>query len=162
MVKGTSPDGRHYFPAFPYPSYQRMRVADIRDLFAYIKTLAPIAGKAPAHQVAFPYNIRRLLGGWKFLFLDGKPFEPDASKSAEWNRGAYLVEAPAHCAECHSPRNPLGGIVQAQRYAGGPNPDGEGWVPNITQKGLGEWSERTSPICWRPAIRRNSIRSAAT
>jgi mono/diheme cytochrome c family protein len=142
MIKGTSPDGRHYFPAFPYPSYQRMRVADIRDLFAYIKTLAPIAGRAPAHQVAFPYNIRRLLGGWKFLFLDGKPFEPDASKSAEWNRGAYLVEAPAHCAECHSPRNPLGGIVRAQRYAGGPNPDGEGWVPNITQKGLGEWSEK--------------------
>lgn len=142
MVKGTSPDGRHYFPAFPYPSYQRMATADVRDLFAYLKTLAPVPGRAGDHAVAFPYNIRRLLGGWKFLFLDGAPFRPDPAKPAEWNRGAYLVEGPAHCAECHSPRNALGGIVAAQRYAGGPNPDGEGWVPNITQKTLGEWSDK--------------------
>ncbi len=142
MQKGTSPDGRHYFPAFPYPTYQHMRVGDVRDLFAYLKTLAPVAGRAPEHTVAFPYNIRRTLGGWKFLFLDGKPFEPNSAKPAEWNRGAYLVEAAAHCAECHSPRNALGGIVEKQRYAGGPNPDGDGWVPNITQKGLGEWSDK--------------------
>jgi mono/diheme cytochrome c family protein len=142
MQKGTSPDGRHYFPAFPYPSYQRMAVNDVRDLFGFLKTLPPVAGRAPEHTVAFPYNMRRLLGGWKFLFLDGQPFRPDPSKPAEWNRGAYLVEAAAHCAECHSPRNALGGIVAAQRYAGGPNPEGEGWVPNITQKGLGEWSDK--------------------
>ena len=88
------------------------------------------------HDVPFPFNVRRTLGGWKFLFLDGKPFQPDPSKSAQWNRGAYLVNGPGHCAECHSPRNLLGGIVAAQRFAGGPNPEGEGWVPNITQKGL--------------------------
>src|SRR4051812_34783623 len=141
MTKGTSPDGRHYFPAFPYTSYQRMRVDDVRDLFAHLKTLPAMQGRVRDHDVPFPFNMRRTLGGWKFLFLDGKPFQSDASKSAQWNRGAYLVSAPGHCAECHSPRNALGGIIAAQRFAGGPNPEGEGWVPNITQKGLGDYSE---------------------
>ena len=142
VLKGTSPSGAHYFPAFPYASYQHAKVDDIRDLFAYLKTLAAVSGKPPGHDVPFPFNIRRTLGGWKFLFLDGKPFVPDASRSAQWNRGAYLVNGLGHCAECHSPRNFLGGIVEAQRFAGGPNPEGEGWVPNITQKGLAEWSAK--------------------
>ena len=140
MQKGTSPDGRHYYPAFPYTSYQRMRIEDVRDLFAHIKTLPAVQGKVRDHDVPFPFNVRRTLGGWKFLFLDGKPFQPDPSRSAQWNRGAYLVNGPGHCAECHSPRNPLGGIVAGQRFAGGPNPEGEGWVPNITQQALGDYS----------------------
>jgi mono/diheme cytochrome c family protein len=142
MTKGTSPDGRHYFPAFPYTSYQRMRIEDVRDLFAHLKTLLPVKGRVRDHDVPFPFNVRRTLGAWKLLFLDGKPFQPDATKSAQWNRGAYLVNAPGHCAECHSPRNVLGGIIQAQRFAGGPNPEGEGWIPNITQKALGDYSEQ--------------------
>ena len=136
MLKGTSPDGRHYFPAFPYTSYQRMTLDDVRDLFAYLKTLPPVQGQSKPHDVPFPFNIRRTLGGWKFLFLAGKPFAPDPSKDAVWNRGAYLVNGPGHCAECHSPRNFLGGIIASQRFAGGPEPGGEGFVPNITQKGL--------------------------
>ena len=140
MLKGTSPDGRHYFPAFPYTSYRLMRVEDVRDLFAHIKTLPAVQGRVRGHDVPFPFNVRRSLGGWKFLFLDGKPFQPDASKSAQWNRGAYLVNGPGHCAECHSPRNLLGGIIESQRFAGGPNPEGEGWVPNITQKALADYS----------------------
>ena len=89
----------------------------------------------------FPFNIRRTLGGWKLLFLDGEPFKPDAAKDAAWNRGAYLVNGPGHCAECHSPRNLLGGIKRGQRFAGGPSPEGgDGWVPNITQHGLSAWS----------------------
>jgi mono/diheme cytochrome c family protein len=136
MVKGTSPDGRHYFPAFPYTSYQRIGTGDLRDLFAYLKTLPAVQDKSKPHDVPFPFNIRRTLGGWKFLFLDGKPFEGNPSKDAVWNRGAYLVNGPGHCAECHSPRNILGGIIASQRFAGGPSPDGEGFVPNITQKGL--------------------------
>ena len=140
VLKGTSPSGAHYFPAFPYTSYQHAKVEDVRDLFAYLKTLAPVGGKVRDHDVPFPFNIRRNVGGWKFLFMDGKPFIADASRSSQWNRGAYLVNSLGHCAECHSPRNFLGGIVDAQRFAGGPNPEGEGWVPNITQKGLGEWS----------------------
>ena len=142
VTKGTSPARTHYFPAFPYTSYQHAKVEDVRDLFAWLKTLPPVAGKVRDHEVAFPFNIRRDLGIWKLLFMDGKPFTPEPARSVQWNRGAYLVNALGHCAECHSPRNVLGGIIAAQRFAGGPNPEGEGWVPNITQKGLGDWSEK--------------------
>src|SRR5438477_6499913 len=141
VQKGTSPLGEHYYPAFPYASYQRAGVDDIRDIFAYLKTLAPVPGHVRDHDMPFPFNIRRTVGMWKLFFLDGKPFVPDAAHSATWNRGAYLVNGLGHCAECHSPRNLLGGIVEAQRFAGGPNPAGEGFVPNITQKGLSAWSE---------------------
>jgi mono/diheme cytochrome c family protein len=142
LLKGTSPEGTHYFPALPYTSYQHAKLDDVRDLFAYLKTLTPVAGRVRDHDVPFPFNIRRDVGVWKWLFMDGKPFTADPAHSAQWNRGAYLVNGPGHCAECHSPRNFLGGIVSAQRFAGGPNPEGEGWVPNITQKGLADWSAK--------------------
>jgi mono/diheme cytochrome c family protein len=140
VTKGISPAGTHYYPAFPYPSYAHAKVEDIRDLFGYLKTLAPVPGKVRDHDVRFPFDIRRNIGIWKWLFMNGKPFVPDVARSAQWNRGAYLVNSLGHCAECHSPRNFLGGIIAAQRFAGGPDPEGEGWVPNITPKGLGEWS----------------------
>jgi mono/diheme cytochrome c family protein len=142
VMKGTSPSGAHYFPAFPYTSYQHAKVKDVRDLFAYLKTLQPVAGKVRDHDLPFPFNIRRNVGVWKFLFMDGQPFVADASRSAQWYRGAYLVNSFGHCAECHSPRNVLGGIVSAQRFGGGPNPEGEGWVPNITEKGISDWSAK--------------------
>jgi mono/diheme cytochrome c family protein len=142
MMKGTSPDGRHYFPAFPYTSYAHMRVEDVRDVFAFIKTLAPVEGRVPDHDLPFPFNVRRNLGIWKLLFFDDAAWPADPGKPAEWNRGAYLVNGPGHCTECHSPRNLLGGIKSGQRFAGGPNPEGEGWVPNITQKGLSAWSDK--------------------
>jgi mono/diheme cytochrome c family protein len=142
VQKGTSPTGTHYYPAFPYASYQRAKVEDVRDIFAYLKTLAPVAGIVRDHDMPFPFNIRRTVGMWKLFFLDGKPFVPDAAHSATWNRGAYLVNGLGHCAECHSPRNLLGGIVEAQRFAGGPNPEGEGFVPNITQKQIADWSAK--------------------
>ncbi len=141
VTRGISPGGFHYFPAFPYPSYRHAKVEDIRDLFAYLKTLAPVPGKVRGHDVPFPFNVRRNIGIWKLLFMDDKPFTPDAARSPSWNRGAYLVGGLGHCAECHSPRNLFGGIIAAQRFAGGPNPEGEGWVPNITRKGIGDWSE---------------------
>lgn len=140
MNKGASPSGEHLFPAFPYPSYQHMTFDDVRDLFVFLKTLPAVKGRVRDHDVRFPFNIRRTLGLWKLLFLDGKPFEPDPSKSAEWNRGAYLANGPGHCAECHSPRNMLGGIVSGLRFTGGPSPDGQGGVPNITQFKLKNWS----------------------
>ena len=140
VMRGVSSDGRHYFPAFPYTSYAHARVSDIRDLFAYLKTLAAVPGKVRDHAVPFPFNIRRNVGIWKLLFFDDKPFAADSAHSPQWNRGAYLVNSLGHCAECHSPRNLLGGLITTQRFAGGPNPEGEGWVPNITQKGIGEWS----------------------
>jgi mono/diheme cytochrome c family protein len=140
MTKGTSPDGSNLFPAFPYTSYQRMRIEDLRDLFAYLKTLPPVAGKVRGHDVPFPFNVRRLVGGWKLLFLDGETFKPDPAQSAQWNRGAYLVNGPGHCSECHSPRNALGAVIPARRFTGGPSPDGQGGVPNITQFKLKDWS----------------------
>ena len=146
LWKGTSKDGQNLFPAFPYTSYQHMRLNDVRDLFAYLKTLPAVAGKSQPHDLKFPFNQRELLGVWKLLFLHGEPFVPDPTKSAQWNRGAYLVNGPGHCAECHSPRDFLGGVVERQRFAGGPTPDGKGWVPNITPLGLREdgkpWSEK--------------------
>ena len=142
VMMGVSPAGTHFFPAFPYTSYAHAKAEDVRDLFAYLKTLPPVAGKVRDHDVPFPFNIRRNIGIWKLLFFDDKPFAPDPSRSAAWNRGAYLVNSFGHCAECHSPRNFLGGIIAAQRFAGGPNPEGEGWVPNITEKGLSDWNEK--------------------
>lgn len=142
MVKGTSPDGWHLYPVFPYASFQRMSFGDLRDLFAYIKTLPLVAGVVEENDLPIHYKIRRLLGIWKLLYADGKTFTPDPSKSPLWNRGAYLVNGVAHCAECHSPRNFLGGIKAGQRFAGGPEAEGDGWVPNITPKGIGAWSEK--------------------
>jgi mono/diheme cytochrome c family protein len=140
MVKGTSPSGEHLYPAFPYTSYQHMRLDDLRDLFAYLKTLPPVTGRVRDHALRFPFNVRRGLGLWKLMFLDGEPFKPDPSKSAQWNRGAYLANGPAHCAECHSPRNFLGAIVAGRRFAGGPSPTLQGGVPSIRQDKLGDWS----------------------
>jgi mono/diheme cytochrome c family protein len=143
MWKGVSPDGRHYYPVFPYTSYQRMKLEDVRDLFAYLRTLPAVQGKVRGHDLPMQFRVRRTLGAWKFLFLDGRPFDPDPSKSPQWKRGAYLVNAPGHCAECHSPRNLLGGIIASQRFSGGPDPEGgDGRVPNITQAGIGKYSER--------------------
>jgi mono/diheme cytochrome c family protein len=139
LTKGTSPGGEHLFPAFPYTSYQHASFDDLRDLFAFLKTLPLVSGKVRAHDLRFPFNIRRAVGLWKLLFLDGEPFKPDPSKSAQWNRGAYLTNALAHCAECHSPRNALGAIVESKRFAGGPAPDGNGGVPNITATKLKNW-----------------------
>ncbi|MGY8664697.1 c-type cytochrome [Bradyrhizobium sp. UFLA05-109] len=142
VMKGVSPDGAHYFPAFPYTSYAHAKVDDVRDLFAFLKTLPAVPGKVRDHDLPFPFNIRRNVGVWKWLFMDSKPFVAVAQRSPKWNRGAYLVNSFGHCAECHSPRNLLGGLMTSQRFAGGPSPDGEGWVPNITQKGIGDWSEK--------------------
>jgi mono/diheme cytochrome c family protein len=142
MWKGISPAGRHYYPVFPYTSYQRMRLPDVRDLFAYMKTLPPVQGTVRNHDLPFYLRVRRALGAWKFLFLDGQTFSDDPGRSAEWNRGAYLVNGPGHCAECHSPRNMLGAIVPNRRFAGGPDPEGSGgWIPNITPAGIGDYTE---------------------
>jgi mono/diheme cytochrome c family protein len=142
MREGVSPDGRHYYPAFPYASYQRMSREDLRDLFAFMQTLPAVEGRVRDHELPFPFNIRRGVGLWKLAFLDGQVFTPDASKSASLNRGAYLVNGPGHCAECHSERNFAGAIIEERRFAGGPDPEGRGTVPNITphQTGIGGWA----------------------
>jgi mono/diheme cytochrome c family protein len=139
MRHGVSPSGQHLYPAFPYTSYRLMRTEDLRDLFAYLKTLPAISGAAPDHALKFPFSIRRTDGLWKLLFLDNMQFKSDPAQSAQWNRGAYLVNAPGHCAECHSPRNLLGAIIASRRFTGGQSPTGQGGVPDITQGKLHDW-----------------------
>ncbi len=142
MQTGVSPDGNHYFPAFPYTTYAHAGIDDIRDLMAYLRTLSPVAGKAPQHTLGFPFNVRRGVGLWKLAYLDNTRLSRDAAQGAEWNRGRYLVEALGHCAECHSGRDFAGGIQARYRFAGGPDLEGKDWVPNITQHkdGLADWS----------------------
>jgi mono/diheme cytochrome c family protein len=138
VTKGVSPEGAHLYPIFPYTSFQQMKSDDVRDLFAYIKTLPPVAGKVRDHYVPFPLNIRRGVGLGKLLYLDGKTFTSDPSKSAQWNRGAYLVNGPEHCAECHSSRNALGAIVSGKRLTGNLIGYAKGGFPNITKL---QWSQ---------------------
>jgi mono/diheme cytochrome c family protein len=144
VQRGVSPDGEHYYPAFPYTSYARMQLSDVADLWAFFKTLPEVKGKAPGHELPFPFNIRRTLGGWKLLFFrQGQAVElADASDAVK--RGQYLVEGPGHCGECHTPRNLLGGSKFGQWLAGGANPEGKGNIPNITggEGGISEWSEK--------------------
>jgi mono/diheme cytochrome c family protein len=142
VMKGISPEGTHYFPAFPYTSYTHATVPDVRDLYAYLKTLPGVTGKVRDHDLPFPFNVRRNVGIWKRLFMHDGLFLPDQARSPSWNRGAYLVNTFGHCVECHSSRNFLGGIISSQRFAGGPDPEGKGWVPNITQKGISDWSNK--------------------
>jgi mono/diheme cytochrome c family protein len=144
MKYGVGRSGEHLYPAFPYPSYQRMRIEDIIDLKAYLDTLPAVATSAPPHDLPFPFNLRRGLGLWKLLYVDGRTFEPDPAISAEENRGAYLVHGPGHCGECHSPRNVIGGVIASRAYSGGPAPEGDGTIPNITpdpETGIGSWSD---------------------
>ncbi|HUC61547.1 MAG TPA: cytochrome c [Alphaproteobacteria bacterium] len=144
---GIGPDGTHYFPVFPYPSFTFMTDADMRDLYAYLRTVPPVAEPDRPHEIAFPFNLRPLMLIWNRLFLKHGPFEPDPRASAQVNRGAYLVIALGHCAECHTPRNRLGNLDLDDWLAGtarGPEggPEG-GIVPNITPDpatGIGKWS----------------------
>ena len=140
LMSGVSPDRRHYFPALPYTSYVHMRSEDVRDLMAYLRTLEPVHGRPPAHELPFPLNIRRAIGFWKLLFFDRSPIKSDAMHDTAWKRGRYLVEGLGHCAECHSTHNLVGAIEASTRFAGGPDIGGVGFVPNITPQRIGHWS----------------------
>lgn len=142
LLSGVSPDGRHYYPAFPYVAFAHMHLDDVQDLMAYLRRLAPVSGRPPPHQLRFPFTVRRPIGIWKLLYLDRSTIEPDAAHDTAWNRGHYLVEALAHCAECHSTRNLAGAVKQSTRFAGGRDPSGVGFVPNITPGSIGDWSAR--------------------
>lgn len=142
MKRGTGRDGEHLYPSFPYASYARMGVKDVNDLYGYLKTLPKSANVAPAHELPFPFGIRLALGGWKFLYLNEAPRVELANADETVKRGQYLVEGPGHCGECHTPRDMLGGLKTGAWLAGGPNPEGEGRIPDITpaEGGLGGWS----------------------
>jgi mono/diheme cytochrome c family protein len=144
MREGVSPAGRHYYPAFPYLSYNRVDLQDLLDLKAYLDTFPPAPDRVADHDVPFPWSIRRGIGLWKLRYRDTRPVLAIDSGDIELRRGRYLVEALGHCAECHTPRDRFGGLDRSRWLAGGPSPDGEGTVPNITphEQGIGEWSQR--------------------
>jgi mono/diheme cytochrome c family protein len=141
VMAGVSPGGRHLYPAFPYPSYARMSVRDVRDLYAFLRTAPPVPGRAPPNALAFPFSIRRAVGFWKLLYMPTVAHPLAEDPRAPEARGRYLVEGPGHCGECHSPRTFLGGVIASRRLTGAPLPEGKGKAPNITAAGLADWSE---------------------
>jgi mono/diheme cytochrome c family protein len=142
MQRGTSPDGRHYYPAFPYTSYARMTLEDVRDLKAYLATLQPSTKPSLSHELGFPWSLRRGIGIWKRLYLSEDPVIVIDDSDPALTRGRYLVEAVGHCGECHTPRDGFGGLDTGRWLSGAPNPDGAGRIPNITPGAdtIGDWS----------------------
>jgi len=135
VLKGTGLKGQHLYPALPYSSYRNMAPQDLVDLASYIRTLpsSPVANRP--HDVGFPFNIRRSLGGWKLLFVNNSYVLEAPTPALE--RGRYLVETLGHCAECHTPRNILGGLDRSRWMQGAPNPSGKGKIPALTPDQLG-------------------------
>jgi mono/diheme cytochrome c family protein len=141
MRQGRRPDGAHYYPAFPYPSFTLVTDADLRDLWAYLRTVAPSDRPSEAHDLGFFFRWRLLIGIWKWLFFTPGPFVAEAGKGSLLNRGTYLVRALGHCGECHTPRNFLGGPRTGRLLAGArEGGDGKG-APNLTPTRLKKWSD---------------------
>ncbi len=142
MQRGVSPDGRHYYPSFPYASYARMAVADVMDLKAFLDTVPVTDGSVEQHALGFPWNMRRGIGLWKRRYLDSAWVVGIESASAEIERGRDLVEGAGHCGECHTSRDRFGGLLTDRWLAGAPNPEGRGRIPNITPAGknTNDWS----------------------
>ncbi|MAL80647.1 MAG: diheme cytochrome C-type [Sneathiella sp.] len=144
LKRGISPSGHYYFPAFPYPSYTKMKDEDALAIKSYLLSLEPVAAENKPHEIAAPFSWRWLQWGWRILFFEEEPYQPPSGASEAVARGGYLVDALTHCGECHTPRNALGGPDSGRYLAGTPNgPDGER-VPNITPdsaSGIGDWSE---------------------
>jgi mono/diheme cytochrome c family protein len=143
VTLGVSPGGAHYYPAFPYASYIRMRVEDVIDLKAFLDALPAVSNQVAGHELGFPYNVRRGVGLWKRLYLSDAPVLDLADASEAARRGQYLVEGPGHCGECHTSRDSMGGLKPELWLAGAPNPEGRGTIPNITphEEGIAGWSE---------------------
>jgi len=137
--QGERPDGAHYFPAFPYPSFTGMSDKDIQDLWSFLQTVPPTNRANREHALQFPYNLRFLVGGWKMLFFKPGAQLAVAPAADPVARGAYLVNVLGHCGECHTPRNFLGGPDTKALLAGAVIPEGK--VPNLTPTRLKKWSD---------------------
>ena len=137
IQQGVSPEGAHYFPALPYVAYAKMTPQDVADLKAYMDLLPATATPSLEHDISFPFNIRRSLGLWKAMFADNS-YVITGELTATEERGRYIAESLAHCGECHTPRNTLGGLDRSKWMAGAPSADGKSRVPNIA--GI-DWSD---------------------
>lgn len=144
VKEGIAPDGSHYFPAFPYPSYSAMSDEDVQAIKDYIFSLDPVAQASRDHDIAWPFSWRWLQTFWKWLFFVPQEIPVALDKGDSWARGAYIVLALGHCSECHTPRNGLGGPQRNRLFSGAKEgPDGKP-VPNITpdkETGIGSWSK---------------------
>lgn len=142
LREGVRPDGAHYFPSFPYPSFTRIADADVRDLWVYLRSLPPSAQANRPHELSFPFSWRWLVGLWKWLFFTPGVPVPEQGGSAVVQRGAYLTNALGHCGECHTPRNFLGGSKRGKLLAGTlEGPEGKA-APNLTPTRLKKWSDK--------------------
>jgi len=143
MREGVSPEGEHYYPAFPYTSYINMSKQDLIDLKAYLDAQDPVSESSLSHAVSFPFNQRRLLGLWKSINTT-EPWAPDPNQDANWNRGSYLANGPGHCTQCHTPRNLIGGLKSSTGMVGNEQgPEGENVPPllDVNKLAFGNWSE---------------------
>nr|WP_127104637.1 cytochrome c [Pararhodobacter zhoushanensis] len=136
LTEGVSPEGEHYYPAFPYTTYTHATPGDVADLWAFWQTLPADPTPSRAHDVSFPFSMRRAVGMWKLLNFNTDFVRPVPTDPVE-SRGHYLVEALGHCGECHTPRDALGGLDRANWLAGAPNPVGQGRIPALPPQG---WS----------------------
>lgn len=143
MIEGRAPDGSHYYPVFPYRWYTGMTGQDLADLWAYLRSVPAVENRVPAHELPFPLNIRALLFGWKLVNFDQGETVQDPEKSAEWNRGAYLVNHLGHCGACHTPKL-FGALFLGHKFlAGSQAVPGPYPAPNITPDlvtGIGRWT----------------------
>ena len=143
MHTGISRDGTMLYPAMPFAQYTKVTRADCDAIFAYLQSLAPVKQKNRAHELRFPFNKRELLVGWRTLYFSEGEYKPDAAQSAQWNRGAYLVEGLGHCTMCHTAVNALGGTKESKEFEGGMIPNQNWYAPSLTNNregGLGDWS----------------------
>ncbi|QOZ55406.1 cytochrome c [Bradyrhizobium sp. CCBAU 53338] len=143
MHYGRFPDGGLMYPAMPFASYTKITREDSDAIFAYLKSIPAVNQKNREHDLRFPYNNRQLILGWRTLYFNEGEYIADPNKSAEWNRGAYLVEGLGHCGMCHSPINALGGTSQSEAFKGGLIPMQNWYAPSLTsnrEAGLGDWS----------------------
>ena len=140
---GVGPDGTHLYPAMPYTAYAKLTDDDMKALYAYfMSAVKPVDSQPPKTQLPFPFSVRASMAAWNMLFLDDHRFQPDTSKSEQWNRGAYLAEALEHCSTCHTPRNSLMAENESKALSGGSI--GSWYAPNITSdkvSGIGGWSD---------------------
>lgn len=154
LRQGVSPSGNAYYPAFPYPFYAKLNDRDVADLWAAFQTVPPVAEPSKPQEMIFPFNFRPGIKLWRAVFLDRAPFEPVPQKSDNWNRGKYIVEGPAHCAACHTPRNILGARQAELELHGATDlPDG-GKSPPITSEHLKEkgWTIKTLKYALRTGV----------
>jgi nicotinate dehydrogenase subunit B len=142
MREGISRDGSHLYPVFPYTAFTRTSDDDLQALYAYLMSRPAVSAATPQARLAFPMNIRPLMAGWNLLFHRPGAYQPDPTRSAEWNRGAYLVEGLGHCGGCHTPRNALGAEIASKPLAGG-------WAEGWEAPPLGGLSH--APIPWSEA-----------